>query len=54
MKLGRIEQMIELKIEYSYTKVTQFVSMKLLKYFIDKTDIIKDLESVNLTYPQFI
>jgi len=40
-----------LKIEYSDKKVTPFGGMKLLKDFIDKTDIIKDLESVNLPYP---
>ena len=41
-----------LKIEYSDKKVTPFGGMKLLKDFMDKTDIIKDLESVNLPYPQ--
>ncbi len=44
--------MDELKIEYSDKKVTPFGGMKLLKDFMDKTDIIKDLESVNLLYPQ--
>jgi len=42
----------ELKIEYSSKKVTPFGGMKLLKDFMDKTNIIKDLESVNLPYPQ--
>ncbi len=41
----------ELKIVYSDKKVTPFGGMKLLKDFIDQTDIIKDLESVNLPYP---
>jgi hypothetical protein len=41
-----------LKIEYSDKKVTPFGGMKLLKDFIDKTNIIKDLESVNLPYPR--
>ncbi len=42
----------ELKIQYSDKKVTPFGGMKLLKDFIDKTDIIKDLESVNIPQPQ--
>jgi hypothetical protein len=42
----------ELKIEYSDKKVTPFGGMKLLKDFMDKTDIIKDLESVSLPFPQ--
>ena len=42
----------EMKIVYSDKKVTPFGGMKLLKDFIDKTDIIKDLESVDLPYPQ--
>jgi len=42
----------ELKIQYSNKKVTPFGGMKLLKDFIDKTDIIKDLESVNIPQPQ--
>jgi len=42
----------EMKIVYSDKKVTPFGGMKLLKDFIDKTDIVKDLESVNLPYPQ--
>ena len=42
----------ELKIQYSDKKVSPFGGMKLLKDFIDTTNIIKDLESVNLTQPQ--
>ena len=42
----------ELKIQYSDKKVTPFGGMKLLKDFIDKTDIIKNLESVNIPQPQ--
>ena len=42
----------EMKIVYSDKKVTPFGGMKLFKDFIDKTDIIKDLESVDLPYPQ--
>lgn len=42
----------ELKIQYSNKKVTPFGGMKLLKDFIDKTNIIKDLESVNIPQPQ--
>ena len=38
----------ELKIEYSDKKVTPFGGMKLLKDFIDKTDVIDNLKSVNL------
>ena len=38
----------ELKIEYSDKKVTPFGGMKLLKNFIDKTDVISDLQSVDL------
>ena len=41
-----------LKIEYSDKKVTPFGGMKLLKDFIDTTNIIKDLESVNLPQPK--
>jgi hypothetical protein len=42
----------ELKIQYSDKKVTRFGGMKLLKDFIDTTNIIKDLESVNLPQPK--
>ena len=42
----------ELKIKYSDKKVTPFGGMKLLKDFIDATNIIKDLESVNIPQPQ--
>jgi hypothetical protein len=42
----------ELKIQYSDKKVTPFGGMKLLKDFIDTTNIIKDLESVNIPQPQ--
>lgn len=42
----------ELKIQYSDKKVTPFGGMKLLKDFIDTTNIIEDLKSVNLPYPQ--
>ena len=42
----------ELKIRYSDKKVTPFGGMKLLKDFIDTTNIIDDLRSVNLPYPQ--
>lgn len=42
----------ELKIQYSEKKVTPFGGMKLLKDFIDTTNIIKNLESVNLPQPQ--
>jgi len=42
----------ELKIQYSDKKVTPFGGMKLLKDFIDTTNIIEDLRSVNLPYPQ--
>ena len=42
----------ELKIQYSDKKVTPFGGMKLLKDFIDKTDIIRDLKSVNLPIPK--
>jgi hypothetical protein len=42
----------ELKIQYSDKKVTPFGGMKLLKDFIDTTNIIKDLESVNLPQPK--
>lgn len=38
----------ELKIEYSDKKVTPFGGMKLLKDFIDKTNVISDLQSVAL------
>ena len=38
----------ELKIEYSDKKVTPFGGMKLLKDFIDKTNVITDLNSVAL------
>ena len=38
----------ELKIEYSDKKVTPFGGMKLLKNFIDKTNVISDLQSVAL------
>lgn len=41
----------ELKIEYSDKKVTPFGGMKLLKDFIDRTNIIQDLESVDLPQP---
>lgn len=41
-----------LKIKYSDKKVTPFDDMRLLKDFMNKTNIIKDLESVNLPYPQ--
>ena len=34
----------ELKIEYSDKKVTPFGGMKLLKDFIDKTNVITDLK----------
>ena len=40
----------EMKVVYSDKKVTPFGGMKLLKDFIDQTDIIKDLESVDLPY----
>ena len=42
----------ELKIQYSDKKVTPFGGMKLLKDFIDTTNVIEDLKSVNLPYPQ--
>jgi len=42
----------ELKIQYSDKKVTPFGGMKLLKDFIDTTNILEDLRSVNLPYPQ--
>jgi len=42
----------ELKIQYSDKKVTPFGGMKLLKDFIDTTNIIKDLKSVNIPQPQ--
>lgn len=42
----------ELKIQYSDKKVTPFGGMKLLKDFIDTTNIIKDLEESNLPQPQ--
>ena len=42
----------ELKIQYSDKKVTPFGGMKLLKDFIDTTNIIEDLRDVNLPYPQ--
>jgi len=42
----------ELKIQYSDKKVTPFGGMKLLKDFIDTTNIIDDLRSVNIPYPQ--
>ena len=42
----------ELKIQYSDKKVTPFGGMKLLKDFIDTTNIIKDLKSVNLPQPK--
>jgi len=42
----------ELKIQYSDKKVTPFGGMKLLKDFMDTTNIIDDLRSVNLPYPQ--
>jgi len=42
----------ELKIQYSDKKVTPFGGMKLLKDFMDTTNIIEDLRSVNLPYPQ--
>lgn len=42
----------ELKIEYSDKKVTPFGGMKLLKDFIDKTNIEEDLRSVDLPMPQ--
>jgi hypothetical protein len=42
----------ELKIQYSDKKATPFGGMKLLKDFIDTTNIIKDLESVNIPQPQ--
>jgi hypothetical protein len=40
------------KIQYSDKKVTPFGGMKLLKDFMDTTNIIEDLRSVNLPYPQ--
>jgi hypothetical protein len=42
----------ELKIQYSDKKVTPFGGMKLLKDFINTTNIIENLRSVNLPYPQ--
>ena len=42
----------ELKIEYSDKKITPFGGMKLLKDFIDKTDVIKSLYEVNLPQPE--
>lgn len=39
--------MDELKIQYSNKKVSSF-GMKLLKKFIDTTNLIKDLQNVNL------
>lgn len=42
----------ELKIVYSDKKVTPFGGMKLLKDFIDQTDVIKNLECADLPYPQ--
>ena len=42
----------KLKINYSDKKVTPYGGMKLLKDFIDQTNIIKDLRSVKLSYPQ--
>lgn len=41
-----------LKIEYSNKKMTPFGGMKLLKDFIDKTNVLSDLQSVNLPYPK--
>jgi len=42
----------ELKIQYTDKKVTPFGGMKLLKDFMDTTNIIEDLKEVNLPYPQ--
>ena len=42
----------ELKIQYSDKKVTPFGGMKLLKDFMDTTNIIKDLRDVALPQPQ--
>ena len=42
----------EMKIVYSDKKVTPFGGMKLLKDFMDKTDIVKNLENVELPYPR--
>ena len=44
--------MCGMKWVYLDKKVTPFGGMKLLKDFMDQTDIVKDLESVNLLYPQ--
>jgi len=41
----------ELKIEYSDKKVTPFGGMRLLKEFIDKTNVVEDLKKVDLPYP---
>ena len=43
--------MSALKIEYSDKKVTPFGGMKLLKDFMYQTNIVQDLESVDLPYP---
>lgn len=40
-----------LKIEYSDKKVTPFGGMKLLKDFMDQTNVLQDLRSINLPYP---
>jgi hypothetical protein len=42
----------ELKIEYSDKKVTPFGGMKILREFIDKTNIEDNLRSVNLPMPK--
>ena len=41
----------KLKIQYSDKKVTPFGGMKLLKDFMDTTNIIQDLRDVDLPYP---
>jgi len=41
----------ELKIEYSHKRVTPFGGMRLLKEFVDKTNVIEDLRKVDLPYP---
>ena len=41
------QQMVELRIKYSNKKVTPFGGMKLLKDFIDKTNVISGLIKKN-------
>jgi len=42
----------ELKVEYIDKNITPFGGMKVLKDFMDKIDIYKDLREVNLPYPR--